>query len=454
MHSKTTAIMSDGPVDGSPVRGATGERVNTRKAGTSLLYDLEQSVGESPLHPQFGSARTSGATAAPGLYAVYGTPGQASYRMVDAGLPDYTVARIPRMFDTSNPQLTSYLADARPDRVFLVLDPRVEEYYGAGCRRYFQFHNIDHVVLDLPRRASNEWNKDAKAWTELLERLLEHRPVKRDLLFAIGGGVTHDLVGFTAATLRRGMPYWAIPTTLAAQIDAAISPKTAIDVGPYKNAAGVVYPAEFILYDPAMLGTLDRSPLLTGMAELVKIAIVRCAPLFRILELEGLELLDRRFQGLVGYQLIDAAIRIFLGMKWEHPFPGNSPASLRSFGHGFSREVEASSQFTLTHGEAVSAEMAIASCLSNQVGILGDGGLERIFSLLMGLGLPVWCRECNAHALWPVFARRFERGENFYFPIPGDRIGSGAFLERFTKEQLARAIAICSEREQRERAAA
>ncbi len=309
-----------------------------------------------------------------------------------------------------------------------------------------QFRKVKHVVLEIGEKINNEENKSPEVWARLVASIVDHQPAKRDGLLAVGGGVVSDLGGFVAATVRRGIELFVIPTTLTAMVDAAINPKTAINVGKgCKNGAGAVYPPKVVLYDPALLATCDSdcSTWRTGMAELVKLATMRSPEFFAILENSGTDLLRNRFQGKYGRCVIDWAIRLFLKMKWEEPYPGNEPASLRSFGHSFSRHLESISELSQPHGDAVAVEMAIASMLSYQAGRLRHEGLDRILRLILKLGLPIYSPLCDAEKIWQAAFEK--RDHSFYFPIPGNNIGRGIFLDSFSKESLAEAIArLCS----------
>jgi len=120
--------------------------------------------------------------------------------------------------------------------------------------------------------------------------------------------------------------------------------------------------------------------------------------------------------------------------------PFDRPASLRSFGHGFSRRVEGLSGFVLTHGEAVGVEMAVAASLACEAGSLPKAERDRIVALLDRFGLLPYCPECTAEAIWPLFERKFHANVPVWLPIPEGAIGRGAFLCEFSKSQLASAI--------------
>lgn len=376
----------------------------------------------------------------PGAYHVRDRNGNAGFHVEEEDTAlSYDVWAVPSLLRHANDTLASRLGKAR---VFVILDPAVSRYYGQRIRSYLACKGIEHVAICLPERRCSEKNKSLGAAGALACRILEYRPQPANLLLAVGGGVTIDLVGFTASTFRRGMMrYVAVPTTPVAVVDAAVSSKTAVNVGYRKNAMGTFCPPLAVLFDPQLLRTIDRRTAADGMAEILKIAIMGDRDLFEEIDVRAQSLVQERFQGEFGSRVLNRAIRLFVELKWRGPFYGNRPASIRSFGHVFSRQLESASRFQLSHGQAVAVEMSVATCLSSQRGILPDEDRNRILSSLLRSGLPTCCEECDPRRIWKrVFARKLADNVNFYFPIPGKGIGRGMFLDRFTRRQLVTAV--------------
>lgn len=376
-------------------------------------------------------------TLKPGVYPCRDGCGNDFLRVVDTdAIPTYDVVQPTLLFDKQDRTLSERIAGRR---AFVVIDPQVNRRYGERIQEYLANYGISYDAFVLPQQANNEQNKSVNVWSDLHNAFVNSELAARDVILGIGGGVVSDLVGFGASTYRRGVvPYLLVTTTLTATIDAGISPKTAINVFGHKNSCGTTYPPEAVMTD---IRLLDTDPAIkTGLAEMIKLAVIRELSLFEQLEHDGKQLVDSRFQTPDGRTAIKLAQRRFLSMKFELPFPGNRPASLRAFGHAFSRRIEDRSWFLLTHGEAIAAEMAVAANLAAELGGLAAGERDRIIDLLDRFELIPWCPECNEEDVWPVFAGRFERKMPFWFPIP-QQIGSGTFLKGFTKDSLGRAIA-------------
>jgi 3-dehydroquinate synthetase len=96
----------------------------------------------------------------------------------------------------------------------------------------------------------------------------------------------------------------------------------------------------------------------------------------------------------------------------------------------------------LLHGFAVAVEMSVASALACSLGLLHAADFDRIVATFRNMGLPSHCGWCEIEEIWPVFERRAAAKQPFFFPVP-TTIGKGQFLNEFTKDQLAMAIARC-----------
>jgi 3-dehydroquinate synthetase len=363
------------------------------------------------------------------------------YMMFDGGKVT-VVAHTPDLVRSAGRLLADFFERHGIDRAFFVVDPEVWRLYGAklaaaidALRKGFD------VVVAQPRHAG-ERMKTEREYLRLVRKVLAWSPGRGDLPVVVGGGAAHDLGALVASTVRRGVPYVVVPTTLTSMIDAALSPKSAINIGPFKNGLGTNHVPMGVLWDPAFLATLDETSVLTGMAELVKIAAVRSAKLFEILEVYGTTLVDLRFQCDLAPGIVDAAARTFLRMKYE---PRDRPESLRSFGHGFSRKIEGSSRYRVSHGEAASVEMAIAGTLAHQLNLLPRDDLDRLHALIARLGLPLTNPHACAPELWKIFARKYDLNQPFSYVIL-KKLGEATFLDRFSQADLRDAIAFTAAR--------
>lgn len=202
-------------------------------------------------------------------------------------------------------------------------------------------------------------------------------------ILGMGGGVVGDMVGFVAATYLRGIRLVLAPTTLLAQVDASIGGKVGVDFNCVKNVVGAFYPADLIVLDPDTLATLPASGLADGLAEMVKIAMVRSASLLN--EVESLvspaSILQRP-------DIIRRAAHEKVRLVEIDPYEQGDRALL-NFGHTIGHAIETESAFRLSHGQAISIGMRAETRLAEERGWCLPGLLSRLSAILDHLGLPV-----------------------------------------------------------------
>jgi 3-dehydroquinate synthase len=184
-------------------------------------------------------------------------------------------------------------------------------------------------------------------------------------VFALGGGVIGDLAGFAAATLLRGLPLVQLPTSLLAQVDASVGGKTAINHDTGKNLIGAFYQPRLVCADPATLDTLPMDEYTSGMAEVVKHALIGDVELMDFLEAHRVPVFSRRDREAVA-DTIEQAVQV----KAEIVSADEREAGRRAvlnFGHTFAHAIERVAGYgTFSHGEAVAIGMRAGLSLSHR----------------------------------------------------------------------------------------
>lgn len=326
-------------------------------------------------------------------------------------------------------------------RAFILCDPTVYNLYGSQMRRCLDHHQIESYYFPLPAAEPYETVKTSRTVDDLVKDLWPYHLGGEDKIVICGGGATLDVCKYVANFFRRKITgYIAIPTTLVAVVDAAISSKFAINVDRFKNALGDVWHPQAVLYDPKLLESVSTQSFQDGLAEIVKLAIIGDQNLFMCLEDMPLPGLRESLCSEHADAMLQRCIYLFSALKWTGPCWGNEPASIRAFGHKFSRVLEGTSDYRITHGRAVAVEMVVAVNLAANCGVLQQNDRDSIQACLRRLQLPSYCDECQPDTLWhEAFERSFTLNRNFYFPAPSS-VGVGTFLDRFSLEDLSRAI--------------
>ena len=278
-------------------------------------------------------------------------------------------------------------------RALVVVDEQVQRLHGARLRQHLAPHG-DRVAYAVTSGA--EHAKDVGAVLGVCAAAQAHDLGRRDLLVAVGGGVCTDVVSVAAALLRRGTPYACVPTTLLGQVDAGIGLKGGVNFGGAKNYLGSFHPPEVVLVDPGFLHTLPRAELRSGLAEVVKVAVVLGADLFADLRAHGPALLASGFRTPEDRveQVLTRAAALLLEQLELDCYETGDLRRLLDFGHTFSPALEVLSGHALRHGEAVAVDMALSCALAVRLGLLAADARDVVLDTLRALGLPVhspWC---------------------------------------------------------------
>ena len=264
---------------------------------------------------------------------------------------------------------------------FVVTTPRVRALHGARLEPLREAA-ARWVVLEVEEgEPAKTVGSAERLWNEMLLA-----GGKRDSrLIAFGGGSVGDLGGFAAGCFLRGIGFVQVPTTLLAQVDAAIGGKTAVDLPGGKNTVGLFYHPEMVVCDTAVLPTLPREELRSGLVEVVKMAALLDPQLFDRVE-ERLEVLLQGDPTLLG-PVVAAAAAAKIGVVERDPTE-QGDRRLLNFGHTLGHAIETACGYGgLRHGEGVGYGILFALRLAVRRG-LDPAVAERIRALLVRFGLP------------------------------------------------------------------
>lgn len=308
----------------------------------------------------------------------------------------YHVISSDHLFSQDNLTLLTGCPDAplrAGERRLVVIDKNVDALFGAQIREFFAFHGVEITVLSLRAdEAVKHWDAVSQVVDAMNDFGIDRR---REPVLAVGGGVLTDIVGFAASIYRRGTPYIRIPTTLIGLVDAGVGVKTGVNYASGKNRLGTYAPATATFLDRSFLRSLDLRHISNGLAEILKMALIRSQELFTLLETHGSAVRADRFQGTTG-DLANAADRIIaesIHLMLEELQPNLWESSLErcvDYGHTFSPTIEMHALPELLHGEAVVIDMALTTALATLRGDVSEEQADRVFSVIQALGLPLW----------------------------------------------------------------
>ena len=264
--------------------------------------------------------------------------------------------------------LADLLRQAAPSRLFVLADANT----ARDCYPLLQPPLPPHELLTIE---AGEEHKTLATCARVWGWLTAGQADRHALLVCLGGGVVTDLGGFCAATYKRGIRCVGVPTTLLAQVDAAVGGKTGIDFQGFKNHIGVFQEPLGVFIYPDFLHTLPPGELRSGYAEVIKHALIADAAAFA--QLRGLD---------VGTwpdwtAIIQHSVALKQGIVAQDPHE-SGPRKLLNFGHTIGHALEsyllAQPGRAVRHGEAVAAGLVCESWLSGQRGLLGAAALAEV----------------------------------------------------------------------------
>lgn len=301
------------------------------------------------------------------------------------------------------PTLAWAICRREPERrqpVFAVLDGGLvaaRPTLVSEVERYVESHD-HHLTLSAPpfvMPGGEDCKNDPRLISDLHERLAAARLDKQGTLLIIGGGAVLDAAGYAGSTTHRGVRIVRMPTTVLAQNDAGVGVKTSVNAFSSKNFLGTFAPPFAVINDTDLLATLPVRDVRAGLAEAVKVALIRDASFFDWLEQHAASLRD------ADPILLEAAVRRCAELHLRHIATGGDPFERGSarpldYGHWAAHKLETLTQHELRHGEAVAIGMALDAAYAVEQGMLSAGDRDRLWRLLHALGLPTFHPVLNA----------------------------------------------------------
>lgn len=259
----------------------------------------------------------------------------------------------------------------------LYLDCLIKTLKKISC-----FKQIDYLIVQ-----SGDEYKNLETAQTIFTHLIENHHYRETTLIALGGGMIGDLTGFCAACYLRGVAFIQVPTTLLAQVDAAIGGKTGVNHPLGKNLIGAFYQPKGIICDIALLNSLPQREFISGLAEVLKYGLALDADFFVWIEQHISAILERKTE------YLDYMVRHCIILKMNIVSRDERDKGDRvflNFGHTLAHALESALNFQmLSHGEAVSIGLLAAVELSHIVCGLELEILIRLKKLLITIGLPV-----------------------------------------------------------------
>jgi len=306
-------------------------------------------------------------------------------------------------------------------RLAIVTDENVARAHLDSLEAQFSAAGMTVARIVVP---PGEGSKSFASFERVCDALIAARIERNDLIVAFGGGVVGDLAGYAAASVRRGLDFVQVPTTLLAQVDSSVGGKTGINSRHGKNLVGAFHQPILVLADTALLDTLPPRDFRAGYAELAKFGLLGDAGFFAWLEANWQD-------AFAGGPAREHAIAIACRGKAAivaRDERETGERALLNLGHTFGHAFEAAAGFSdkLLHGEAISLGIVCAFEFSTRLGLLSTNDAGRVAHHLAAVGLPTHLRDVpalstNADALMELIAqdKKVKRGKLTFILVRG-----------------------------------
>ncbi|MGC8767744.1 3-dehydroquinate synthase [Calditerrivibrio sp.] len=258
---------------------------------------------------------------------------------------------------------------ANYNRAHLVVDKNV-------CELYNSFFVGDIFILN-----SSEHNKNLNTVYEILNFMKNRKALRNDTLFAVGGGIVGDVAGFAASIYMRGINFIQVPTTLLSMVDSSVGGKTGVNLGDVKNLVGSFYQPKKVLIDTLFLTTLPEDEFKSGLAEVIKYALLFDKDLYEFLISNKTDVVKRREDVII--KIIKRCCELKAKVV-EEDETEQGIRKLLNLGHTFGHAIEVDSDHEIKHGIAVAKGIYLEALFAYEKGMIGKNVLddiEKIFEI-------------------------------------------------------------------------
>jgi 3-dehydroquinate synthase len=372
---------------------------------------------------------------------------------------EYPVVFTEGVFDPDNPVLRDVLCRLEPGKRHRVV-VFVDDGLSAGraplaeaIAQYAQRHSdaMELACAPVAVPGGEKIKSDLHFVESVQQTLFDLHLDRHSFVIAVGGGAVLDAIGLVASTTHRGVRHIRVPTTVLAQNDSGVGVKNGVNLQGVKNFVGTFAPPFAVLNDMEFIVTLPERDKIAGMAEAVKVALIRDAEFFGWIErhMDDLATFERAAMATMIRRCAELHMRQI--SQGGDPFESGSARPL-DYGHWSAHKLESLTRHHVRHGEAVAIGMALDARYSVLAGLLAQGEETRICALLEYLGFELWhpaLAKTGANGDWVILEglREFQEhlgGELSVTLLAG--IGAGVEVHEIDRERMRQAMAWLKDR--------
>ncbi|SDE79275.1 3-dehydroquinate synthase [Pricia antarctica] len=309
---------------------------------------------------------------------------QVSYR--------YTLHSTKGLFDLGNDLFKSIIEEYKQNsrvKLLFVIDDGVANAHTdllknivSYCEKYSYI--LSHTQSIVVKGGEQSKNSDGNVG-EILKAINENAICRHSFVVVIGGGAVIDMAGYAAAIAHRGVKLIRIPTTVLSQNDSAVGVKNSINAFGKKNFLGTFAPPYSIINDSEFLSTLEQRDWIAGIAEALKVALIKDVGFFEYLEKHAEKLRERDHEAMQYTIYKCAEIHMQHISQGGDPFESGSSRPL-DFGHWSAHKLEHMTGYSLRHGEAVAKGIVLDVTYAHMIGLISESELDRIIRVFEAIG--------------------------------------------------------------------
>lgn len=319
-------------------------------------------------------------------------------------------------------------------KLCIVTDSNVAPLYCAQVKAVLETVASKVTVFEFP---AGEESKTLDTVKKIYTHLIEEHFERKDMLVALGGGVTGDMTGYTAATYLRGIDFIQIPTSLLAQVDSSIGGKTGVDFDQYKNMVGAFHMPKLVYMNLSTLNTLPDEQFASGMAEVLKSGLIKDGEYYEWVITNLSEIMEK--DSATMEQLVDGSCNIKRIVVEKDPTEQGERALL-NLGHTIGHAIEKLKNFKLLHGECVALGTIAAAHISWKRDLLTTEEFFEIRDMMVGFDLPISLDDLTPEEIIQAtkLDKKMEQGTVKFILL--NSIGKAFVTKDVTDEEMEAAI--------------
>lgn len=319
-------------------------------------------------------------------------------------------------------------------KILIVTESNVAPLYLDAVINELQddFSQIHSFVFE-----AGEKQKNLETVSSIYTELIQHQFDRKDLLIALGGGVTGDLTGFAASTYLRGIAFIQVPTTLLSQVDSSIGGKTGVDYLNYKNMVGAFYQPKLVYINISTLNTLSDKEFYSGLGEVIKHGLIKDKKYFHWITQNKESIYQRNYHTLSHLIYQSCFIK---GNVVERDPKEQGERALLNFGHTLGHAIEKLANFSIPHGDCVVIGSKLACYISWKKGYLSDEEYQQSMELLSAFPFHTLPKEMNSNAIIAAtkLDKKMEQGVIKFILLKG--IGNAIIDKSVTEDEMLESL--------------